>query len=277
MKKVFLTSLAALCLLFAEAQLKTPAPSPTQTVKQDFGLGSIELSYSRPVMKGRKIFGDLVPFGNVWRTGANSATLVTFSDEVTIGGKKVPAGKYGLLSIPNKDSWTLIISKQLDVTSPAAYKAESDVVRVDVNTMKLEEKTESFTIQFANVKPTSCELHIMWENTAVSLPISTDVDKKVMTQIDQLMNKDTRPYFNAAMYYMDNGKDLNQALSWFDKAVEMNAAAFWIHHQRANCLAKLGKKAEAKAAAEKSKELAAAAKNDDYVKLNEKLLADLNK
>lgn len=277
MKKVFLTLLAALCLINAEAQLKTPAPSPTQSVKQDFGLGSIELSYSRPVMKGRKIFGDLVPFGNVWRTGANSATLVTFSDEVTIGGKKVPAGKYGLLSIPNKDSWTLIISKQLDVTSPAAYKAESDVVRVDVNTMKLEEKTESFTIQFANVKPTSCELHIMWENTAVSLPISTDVDKKVMTQIDQLMNKDTRPYFNAAMYYMDNGKDLNQALSWFDKAVEMNAAAFWIHHQRANCLAKLGKKAEAKAAAEKSKELAAAAKNDDYVKLNEKLLADLNK
>ncbi len=277
MKKVFFTLLAALCLINAEAQLKTPAPSPTQTVKQDFGLGSIELSYSRPVMKGRKIFGDLVPFGNVWRTGANSATLVTFSDEVTIGGKKVPAGKYGLLSIPNKDSWTLIISKQLDVTSPAAYKAESDVVRVDVNTMKLAEKTESFTIQFANVKPTSCELHIMWENTAVSLPISTDVDKKVMTQIDQLMNKDTRPYFNAAMYYMDNGKDLNQALSWFDKAVEMNAAAFWIHHQRANCLAKLGKKAEAKAAAEKSKELAAAAKNDDYVKLNEKLLADLNK
>ena len=277
MKKVFFTLLAALCLITAEAQLKTPAPSPTQTVKQDFGLGSIELSYSRPVMKGRKIFGDLVPFGNVWRTGANSATLVTFSDEVTIGGKKVPAGKYGLLSIPNKDSWTLIISKQLDVTSPAAYKAESDVVRVDVNTMKLEEKTESFTIQFANVKPTSCELHIMWENTAVSLPISTDVDKKVMAQIDQLMNKDTRPYFNAAMYYMDNGKDLNQALSWFDKAVEMNAAAFWIHHQRANCLAKLGKKAEAKAAAEKSKELAAAAKNDDYVKLNEKLLADLNK
>ena len=277
MKKVFLTSLAALCLLFAEAQLKTPAPSPSQTVKQDFGLGSIELSYSRPAMKGRKIFGDLVPFGNVWRTGANSATLLTFSDEVTIGGKKIAPGKYGLLSIPGKDSWTLIISKQTDVTSPAAYKAESDVVRVDVNTMKMTEKMESFTMQFANVKPTSCELHVMWENTAVSLPISTDVDTKVMSQIDQLMNKDTRPYFNAAMYYMDNGKDLNQALSWFDKAVEQNPTAFWIHHQRANCLAKLGKKADAKAAAEKSKELAAAAKNDDYVKLNEKLLADLNK
>ena len=117
----------------------------------------------------------------------------------------------------------------------------------------------------------------MWDRTAVSLPITTDVETKVMAQIDQLMNKDNRPYFNAAMYYMENGKDLNQALSWFDKAVEMNPSAFWIHHQRANCLAKLGKKAEAKAAAEKSKELAAAAKNDDYVKLNEKLLAELEK
>ncbi len=277
MKKVFLTSLAALCLFLAEAQLKTPAPSPSQTIKQDFGLGTVELSYSRPGMKGRKVFGDLVPFGKVWRTGANSATILNFSDEVTIGGKTIPAGKYGLLSIPDKNSWTLIISKQLDVTSPAAYKQESDVVRVDVNVMKLEEKVESFTIQFANIKPTSCELHIMWENTAVSLPIGTEVDSKVMKQIDQLMNRDTRPYFNAAMYYMDNGKDLNQALSWFDKAIEQNPGAFWVHHQRANCLAKLGKKAEAKAAAEKSKELAAAAKNDDYVKLNEKLLAELNK
>lgn len=275
MKKVFLTSLAALCLFVAEAQLKTPAPSPTQTIKQDFGLGSIELSYSRPAMKGRKIFGDLVPFGNVWRTGANSATLLTFSDEVTIGGKKIAPGKYGLLSIPGKDSWTLIISKQTDVTSPAAYKAESDVVRVDVNTMKMTEKMESFTMQFANVKPTSCELHVMWENTAVSLPISTDVDTKVMSQIDQLMNKDTRPYFNAAMYYMDNGKDLNQALEWFNKAAEANPKAFWIVHQKANCLAKLGKNAEAIEAAEKSKAMAAEAKNNDYVKLNEKLIKSL--
>lgn len=277
MKKVFLTSLAALCLLLAEAQLKTPAPSPTQSIKQDFGLGNIELSYSRPSMKGRKVFGDLVPFGNVWRTGANSATLITFSDEVSVGDKKIAPGKYGLLSIPNQKSWTLIITKQTDVTSPAAYKQENDVARVEVNVMKTEEKTETFTMQFANVKPTSCELHIMWENTEVSLPISTNVEGKVMAQIDQLMNKDNRPYYAAAMYYMDNGKDLNQAITWFDKAIEQTPAAFWVHHQRANCLAKLGRKAEAKAAAEKSKEMAAAAKNNDYVVLNEKLLAELNK
>ena len=141
----------------------------------------------------------------------------------------------------------------------------------------MDESLETFPMQFANIKPNSCELHIMWDKTAVSLPITTDVETKVMAQIDQLMNKDNRPYFNAAMYYMDNGKDLNQALTWFDKAVEAQPNAFWIHHQRANCLAKLGKKDEAKMAAEKSKALATEQKNDDYVKLNEKLLAELDK
>ncbi len=276
MKKIIFAAIAVLSLSMADAQtLTTPQPSPTQTIKQNFGLSSVELSYSRPVMKGRKIFGDLVPFGKVWRTGANNATTLTFGEEVMIGGKKVAAGKYGLLTIPDKNSWTLIISKQTDVTSPAAYKEDMDVVRVTAETMKMKDNMESFTMQFADVKPTSCALHIMWEGTAVALPITVDVETKVMGQIDQLMNKDNKPYFNAAMYYMDNGKDLNQALAWFDKAVEMQPTAFWIHHQRANCLAKLGKKAEAKVAAEKSKELAAAAKNDDYVKLNEKLLADL--
>lgn len=278
MKKILVAAIAFCIMFSADAQqLNTPQPSPTQTIKQNFGLSSIELSYSRPGVKGRKVFGDLVPFGNVWRTGANNATTLTFADDVTIGGTAIKAGKYGLLSIPDKDKWTLIISKQTDVTSPAAYKQDQDVVRVEAKTMKLDNNIETFTMQFANVKPNSCELHVMWENTAVALPISTDVEKKVMAQIDQMMNKDNRPYFAAAMYYMDNGKDLNQALTWFDKAVEQNPSAFWIHHQRANALAKLGKKEDAKKAAEKSRELASAAKNDDYVKLNDKLLAELKK
>ena len=129
-------------------------------------------------------------------------------------------------------------------------------------------------MQFAEVKPTTCDLNLMWENTAVALPISTDVETTVMKQIDQLMNKDNRPYFQAAMYYMDNGKDLKQALAWFDKAIEQNDA-FFIQHQRANCLAKLGRKDEAIAAAKKSMAQAKEAKNDDYVRLNEKLLAQL--
>lgn len=275
MKKIILTAVAAFALLSADAQLKTPAPSPTQSVKQDFGLSTIELSYSRPGMKGRKIYGDLVPFGKVWRTGANNATVVTFGEEVIVGGKKIPAGKYGLLTIPDKNSWTVILTKQLDVTSPAAYKQEMDVVRVEAKPMKLNDNVETFTMQFSNIKPSSVDLQLLWENTVVALPITTDVETKVMAQIDNMMNKDNRPYYNAAMYYMDNGKDMKQALAWFDKAVELNPTAFWIHHQRANALAKLGKKEEAKAAANKSIELAKEAKNDDYVKLNEKLLAEI--
>jgi len=221
------------------------------------------------------VFGDLVPFGNVWRTGANNATTLTFGDDVIIGDKKIAAGKYGLVSIPNKEDWTLIITKQLDITSPAAYKQENDVVRVAAKTMKLNDKTENFTMQFANIKPNSCDLQLMWENTAVALPIKTDVDSKVMAQIDNLLNKDNRPYFNAALYYLESGKDLNQALSWFDKAIEQNPKGYFIYHQKANALAKLGRKDEARKTATRSIELAKEAKNDDYVRLNEKLLADL--
>lgn len=261
---------------FSNAQtLVTPQPSTTQTIKQNFGLSSVELSYSRPNLKGRKAIGELVPFGNVWRTGANQATTLTFGEEVTIGDKKIPAGKYGLLSIPGKDSWTLIITKQLDVTSPAAYKQESDVVRVSVKPAALKETVETFTMQFANVKSNTCELNLQWENTSISLPISTDVDSKIMTQITNIMTKDNLPYFNAAMYYLESGKDLNQALTWFDKAVAQNPSAFWVQHQRANCLAKLGKKKEAIDAATKSRELATTANNSDYVKLNDDLLKKL--
>jgi hypothetical protein len=266
----------AACYTTNAQQLRTPAPSPTQTIKQDFGLSSIELSYSRPGMKGRKIFGDLVPFGKVWRTGANNATILTFGEDVIIGGTKIPAGKYGLLSIPDKDNWTLIVTKQTDVTSPAAYKQDMDVVRVNVKPVASANTMESFTMQFQNVKASSVDLNIGWDKTTVSLPISADIDSKVMAQIKNTVEKDNRPYFQAAMYYLENDKDLNQALVWFDKALEQNQNAFWIHHQKANTLAKLGKKEDAKKSASRSMELAKEQKNDDYVKLNEKLLSTLN-
>ncbi len=276
MRKFIFCIIAVAAFFSAKAQsIKTPLPSPPQTIKQDFGLSSIELSYSRPGVKGRKVFGDLVPFGKVWRTGANNATTIDFADDVTIGNTKIPAGKYGLLTIPDKDTWTIIITKQLDVTNPAAYKQEMDVVRTSLKPMMLKDKIETFTMQFANVKPSTCELEIMWDNTGVVLPISEDVESVVMKQIDDALNKDNRPYFQAAMYYLDNGKDLNQAVAWFDKAIQQEPDGYWIYHQRANALAKLGKKDEAKVSAQKSIELAKAAKNDDYVRLNEKLLEQL--
>lgn len=277
MKRLFLAALVLGSVLMAEAQLKTPAPSPLQTVKQDFALSTVELSYSRPSLRGRKFYVDLAPAGKVWRTGANGATTLTFGEEVTIGGVKIAPGKYGLLSIPDRKSWILIISKQTDVTSPAAYKVEQDVVRIPVAVTKTKTSTETFTIQFANVKAESCELQLLWDKSMVSLPITADIDTKIMASIEKAMKADKPPYFQAAMYYMDNGKDLNQALAWFNKAVEEQPNAFWVQHQWANCLAKLGKTNEAKAAATRSKELSLAAKNDDYVKLNDDLLKKLNK
>jgi hypothetical protein len=277
MKRILLAGLFLSASILSEAQLKTPAPSPVQNLRQDFGLGTIELSYSRPGVRGRKVYGDLLPYGQVWRTGANSATTISFTDEVIVGGKKVPAGKYGLLTIPGAKQWIVILTKQTNVTSPADYNAEQDVVRVNVSTTKSKTSTETFTLSIQNIKPTSCNLVMSWEKRSFSLPIQTEIEGKIMASIETAMKTEKPPYYNAAMYYMDNGKDLNQALAWFDKAVESNPTAFWIHYQRANCLAKLGKKAEAIAGAEKSKQLATEAKNGDYVKLNEKLLAELNK
>jgi Protein of unknown function (DUF2911) len=264
-----------LCQSATAQSIKTPAPSTPQYIKQDFGLSTIELSYSRPNVKGRKIFGDLVPFGKVWRTGANQATTLTFGDPVTIGGTTLPAGKYGLLSIPGADEWTLIITHQLDVTNPAAYKPDQDIIRVKATPHNLPFSLETFTILFANVSSNACELQLLWDNTLVTLPITTDIDTKVMAQIDNTMNKDNHPYFNAALYYLDNGKDLNKANEWFDKAIAQDPTAFFAVYQKARCLAKMGRKQDAIATAKKGIELAKQAKNDDYVTLNEKLIASL--
>jgi hypothetical protein len=276
MKKLFTMALGAALFCQTNAQqLATPQPSPTQVVKQNFSTGNIELNYSRPSKKGRVVFGDLVPFEKVWRTGANTATTLTFSDDVTIGGKEIKAGKYGLLSIPGEKKWTLIITKDVNVTSPAAYKAENDVARVEADVMKLPFAVETFTITFADLTGNSTNLHIFWDNTLVMLPISTNTEARVMKQIDDVMNKDNKPYFAAAQYYFDNGKDLGQALTWVNKALETNKEAFWMYLLKARIHAKQNDKAGAKAAANTVVTLATKAKNDDYVKMANDLLKTL--
>ncbi|QEC69847.1 DUF2911 domain-containing protein [Panacibacter ginsenosidivorans] len=274
-KLAFAVALSAFFVNVYAQELRTPQPSPTEEVKQNFGLSSIELSYSRPGMKGRTIFGDLVPYGKVWRTGANSATTLTFGDDVTIGDTKVPAGKYGLLTIPDASQWTVIITKQLDVTSPAAYKQDQDVVRIKITPQTLPFSVETFTMLFGNIKSSSITLGIMWDNVYVELPISTDIDSKVSAQIKEIMDGDNKPYFQAALYYIENGKDLNQAVAWLDKAIAQNPDAFYMYYQKARALAKLGKKTEALAVSNKSRELSIKAKSDDYVALNDKLQKEL--
>jgi tetratricopeptide (TPR) repeat protein len=255
-------------------QLRTPQPSPTQTVQQEFGISSMQVIYSRPGMRGRKVFGDLVPWGKVWRTGANQATRIKFNDDVMIAGQPLKAGEYALFTIPNENEWEIIINKGSANWAPN-HRQEDDVLRVKVKPTRLNEPVENFTIQFDNVKSSTADLRILWERTGVTIPVSADFDSKIMAQINQLMNGDNRPYFGAAMYYLETGKDLNQAVSWFDKAIEQSPNAFWMYHQKANALAKLGKKEEARQTANKSIELAKAQNNDDYVKLNEKLIATL--
>lgn len=276
MKKtvLFLSTMLVLSLTNAQT-LTTPQPSPTQTIKQNFALGSVELSYSRPAKKGRKIMGDLVPFGKVWRTGANAATTLTFSEDVTIGGKEVKAGKYGLLTIPDAGKWTIIISKDVTVSQPSDYKAENDVVRVQADVVKTPFTIENFTINFADITGSRCNVEMMWENTYVQFAVTAGTDAKVMKQIDNAMNKDTKPYFNAASYYYDNGKDLNQALSWVNKALETNKEAFWMYMLKARIHQKLGDKVASKAAATTTIDLATKAKNDDYVKMANELIATL--
>ena len=256
MRKIFFVLLVA--MTFSEVGLaqgiKTPQPSPTTTIKQDFGLSGIELNYSRPLIRGRQIFGNVVPYGKVWRTGANGATTISFGDDVTIGGKLIKAGKYGILSIPEASEWTLIITQQVDVTNAAAYKPE---------------------MLLNNVNTSSCELWILWDQSMVVLPITTDIDAKIMAQIDAQVVNDRRPFYTAAVYYLENGKDLNQALSWFEKATTLTPNQYWVWHNRAKCEAKLGKKDAAKASASKSLELAKAGKDDAYIRMNEELLKSL--
>ena len=276
MKQLLLIFLAFLTLTTTKAQsLKIPQPSPAQTIKQDFGLGSIEISYSRPSAKGRTVYGDLVPYGDIWRTGANSATTISFSDEVSINGVKIPAGKYGLLTIPGEKEWTLIISKQTNVTSPADYKQDQDLVRVVVQPAVSATPTETFTIQIANIKNTSCDVQLIWEKTIVALAVTTEIDTKVMKQIENTLVKDNRPYFSGAFYYSENNKDLNQAISWYDKAIEQNPKGYWIYYQKARTLLKMGRKQEALIMSQKSMELAREEKDDTYVRHNEKLQKEL--
>ena len=271
-----LAVVALFCIaITTTAQVRMPQPSPTQTVKQDFGMGSIELTYSRPNAKGRKIYGDLVPYNKLWRTGANGATKIVFTDPVELGGKKVDTGTYVLYTIPGVDSWEIILNKGLKNWGIDGYKESEDVARINVKANKLPFSVESFLILFEDMKASSMNVTILWDNVFVAIPVTTEVESKVMSQIDQQMKGDKPPYFMAAYYYLENGKDLNKAVEWFDKAIAENPKAFWIYHQKAQALAKLGKKADAVATATKSMEIAKTANNPDYVALNEKLIASM--
>jgi hypothetical protein len=254
--------------------LKVPAPSPSQTIKQSFGLGDISVDYSRPAVKGRVVFGDLVPYGKVWRTGANAATKLTFSDDISFGDVPVKAGTYALYTIPGKSTWTVMLYSDLTLGGNTAdYKQEKEVARISVPAKYTEAKTESFTINIAKVKPTTATLELLWENTRVPIKIATEIDGKVMKNIDAAMANDTRPYFQSASYYFDNNKDLSKAKMWVEKATEQNPKAYWVRLLKAKIELKMGDKKAAIATANEVVAMATEAKNDDYVKMAKELIA----
>jgi hypothetical protein len=280
----FKTTLLATAITFATLSLsaqtlKVPAPSPLQTIKQNFALSEITVEYSRPSTKGRMVFGDVVPFGAIWRTGANSSTKITFGEDVKVEGKDVVAGTYALYSIPNKDSWELMLYKDLTLGGEVSeYKVENEVAKFKVIPMALPSKTETFTINFADITPTSIKIEMMWESTKVVLNVVADIDSKVMKNIETALSPaDKRPYYSAASYYYDNNKDMKQALEWASKAAELNPKAYWVFYLKAKIQLKLKDAAGAIATAEQSIVLAKEDKDDAYVKNNEKLIAEAKK
>lgn len=277
-KTMLFLALAVVLSIDVQAQgLKMPQASTGQTISQNFALGKITLNYSRPNVKGRKIFGAMEPYGSVWRTGANSATVITFSETVKIAGKDLPAGEYGLFTIPGKDEWTVIFNKGAKQWGSYEYKASDDVLRVKVKPINLKDKVETFTIQFADVLPTTAKLQLMWENTLVNVELSADIDATVMASIDEAMKGEKKPYFQAAQYYFNNSKDLKKALEWVNAAEAADGKAPWIKLWKGHIQMKMGDKAGAVKTATDGLKLATELKNQEYIRLHTELLKETKK
>ena len=279
MKKTLFIALALIAIYVpSSAQINMPAPSPTETIMQDFGLGKITLIYSRPGIKGRQAFGvnsELAPLGKPWRTGANSATRIQFSDKVSIGGKDIDSGSYVIYTIPGKTSWDIVFSKGSAYPGSEGFTTDDDVLHYKAPVVMNKEKIESFTMQFSDLKNESCNLHLKWANTDVSIPITTNIKDRVRAQIESALQGDKPPYYQAANFYYDFDKDYKKALEYINKATEENPKAFYMFLQKARIQKALGDKAGAKATATKTIELAKAAGNDDYVNFGNKLLQEL--
>ena len=278
MKKnlLLLPLLLLIGIVALQAQVSTPAPSPSAKVTQMVGLTEVTLEYSRPSMKGRTIFAadGLVPFGSVWRTGANQATKITFSDDVTLGGSELPAGSYAILSKPGSSSWDIHFYSY-ESSNFGSYVEKEPTLVVSATPAKMDGTLETFTINIDGLHNDGAVLQFAWENTVVPVALGVMTDKTVMASIDRVMAGPSKnDYYNAATYYHDSGKDLKKALEWVNIATEGDNPRFWQVRRKALILADLGMKKEAIAAAKQSLELAKAAGNQDYVRMNEKSLKE---
>lgn len=259
------------------AQVKIPPASSAQTISQSLGISTVTLVYSRPNMNGRKIFGGLEPYGKVWRTGANQIPTITFESEVTVAGNKVAPGTYGILTIPNKDKWTIIFTKNNNQWGSYTYNQAEDLFRFPVTPQLLNKPVETFTISFSEVTPSSAKMNLSWENTLVTYDLTVDEDAEITASIQEAMKGDKKPYFASAQYYYKNNKDINQALDWVNKAEQEAPKATYIKYWKALIQIKAGDKAGARITAQKGIEIAKEENNGEYIRLNEQVLEQAKK
>ncbi|MBL7861753.1 MAG: DUF2911 domain-containing protein [Cyclobacteriaceae bacterium] len=281
MKNLLVIALLAVGLT-ATAQVQTPQASPAASTTTVVGLTDVKIDYSRPSAKGRKIFGDaanvVVPYGKIWRTAANAGTKITFSDDVKVEGIAVPKGEYLIYTWPGATEWTVSLYKDISLGGNTdGYDKSKEAANFKVKSEKLTERVETFTVQIGDIAADNktAKIQIAWENTSVKFTIAVDYDAKVMKSIEAATKVNPNNYFNAAVYYLENGKDLNQALTWINKAVEANPSAFWILYQKARIQKGLGDKAGAMATSAASMEAAKKENNRDYQMMNEELQKSL--
>ena len=287
MKKILTVFTAALAFSFvfhfSSAQIQTPAPSPAGKIEQKVGLTDVTINYSRPGVKGRKVFVDVEEYGKMWRTGANNATTIAFSDDVKLEGKEVPAGKYAIYSIPGKKQWTIMIYKDLGIGgNVSAYDESEELTRFTVNSVKNPNHVENLTFDIGDLKDESATIRLKWSDIIVPIQMTVDTKTKVMASIKRFAKNPNaslvNQYASAANYYFTNDMDLNKALEWISKAVEYNPNAFWHVQTKARIQAKMKDYKGAIATANQSMELAKSAQSDfGYIKSNQKYIEKWSK
>ena len=272
MNKVVLFLLAIVASLTVEAQINTPAPSPSAKLMQTVGLTEVMIDYSRPNMRGREVYGNLVPFDKLWRTGANAYTKITFDTDVTIGGKEVKAGTYSIFTKPGASNWEVFFYTDIvGGGTPSKWEESKVVASLSVPVYKMDMPVETFTITVDDVMSNGASIGIIWENTYVAVPFTVPTDATVMQSIDKALNGPTADdYYAAASYYLESDKDIKKAQTWIDKSVEMmsDSPKFWVLRRQALIHAKAGDKKGAIKAAKESLRLAEKAGNAGYVKMN---------
>jgi tetratricopeptide (TPR) repeat protein len=263
---------------FSQDNLKLPALSPTAKITQEFSTSNIEISYSRPAMRKRRIFGDVVPFGNVWRTGANAATKIKIGEELEIGGKTIKAGEYALYSIPEDDEWEIILNKGVGNWGASGYDKADDVARFYVKVRMTDKMVQNFTIDITNITFNTCNIELSWERTRVVIPVRAHNEDRLLTSIDKAINTPNIPYYQSASYYFETNQRLDKAYEYVNKGIENNPKAFYMYLLKAKLAQRMGKRNEAIDAAKKAIEYSKGTANEKEYKHNaQKIINALSK